>query len=209
MGRTFACDSRALIPRAETELLVRVAMRMVSGPDSGPVTILDIGTGSGNLAVTLALELPGSTLLASDISRDALELARINVAKHGLAGRVSLHQGSLFKAFDGLDLEGRVDVVVCNPPYIPTRRLSDMSAEIRDHEPKEAFDGGAFGMAVIRGLLDGSERFLRPGGFLAFEIGAGQEALVGALLGKRDFLREIGEHRDAKGVVRVLTARRA
>ena len=208
LGRLFRADARALIPREETELLARTAIELAREMGDAP-TILDVGTGSGNLAVTLAHEVPGARVVASDITAEAVELATTNAAEHGVQDRVSVRRGSLFEPFEGLDLEGRVDLVVCNPPYIPTASLEKLAPEIREHEPREAFDGGGFGVDVFRGLIDGSERFLRSGGGLAFEIGAGQDRLVRRFLERKAHLTDVRTHTDAEGTIRVFSARRA
>jgi release factor glutamine methyltransferase len=209
LGRLFRADSRALIPREETELLARTAIAVANEMGVENLTVLDIGTGLGNLAITLAHEVPSSMVYASDITEDAVELARQNVEAHGLTDRVTVLKGSLYQAFDGLGLEGETDIIVCNPPYIPTASLEKLAPEIRDHEPREAFDGGGLGIDVFRGLIDGSVLFLRRGGLLAFEIGAGQGRLVNRVLTRKDHLTGIKAHTDPDGVERVFSARRA
>lgn len=207
MGRVFHSGAGALIPRQETELLARQAIRLAADMPN-PLSVIDIGTGSGNLAVTLAAELPGATVHATDISAPALDVARANVALHKLDGRVRLHLGSLFEPLEAEGLKGRVDIVVCNPPYIPRPSLIKLEASIRDHEPPEAFDGGAFGIDVFRGLIQGSLHYLREGGVLVFEIGAGQDRLVDRLLSGLSFA-EVNAHPDSQGVARVVSATRA
>lgn len=205
MGRAFTCTPAALIPRAETELLARTALELTRGA----ATLVDVGTGSGNLAVTLALELPAARVYACDISEAAVDLARANIRRHGVDDRVFPRVGDLFGALDGLGLEGAVDLVVCNPPYIPSASLEKLPPQVRDSEPREAFDGGAFGLEIFRRLIREAPRFLRPGGSLAFEIGAGQERLVGRLVAGATAFGPAVEHRDEEGRVRVISLERS
>jgi release factor glutamine methyltransferase len=207
MGRLFRCSPAAMIPREETELLARIVIQLARARGGSP-RLLDIGTGCGNLALTLALEVPGALVHASDIKRAALDLARLNVDLHGVQDRVTLHHGSLFDAFGEPPWRGKVDLVLCNPPYIPTSSVDRMPSEIRDYEPRSAFDAGSFGIDILRGLIKGAVDFLVPGGFLAFEIGVGQEVLVTRLFRGTPSYDAVEMHRDAEGNIRVFTARR-
>ncbi len=173
-GRDFHVTSATLIPRPETELLIEAAIeasRRTARP-RGPL-ITDIGTGSGAIAVTLALELPHAEVYASDVSSEALAVARENALHHGLERRVSFRRGSLL---EGLDT--RVDIIVANLPYVTLGDWQALPTEIRDHEPRVALEAGMDGLDLIRRLLRQAPRYLRPGGSVLLEFGAGQaEAL--------------------------------
>ena len=142
VGRTefwsldILCDPSALIPRPETEVVVETALGVLK--DSAAPAIADIGTGTGCIAIALATELPGARLYASDISRDALELAARNLAAHGLAQRVQLLEGDLAEPFLKQGLAGRLDAVVCNPPYVAESDKPALQPEVRDYEPEAA-----------------------------------------------------------------------
>lgn len=199
MGRSFLCSPAALIPRAETELLARTALDHAAPGD----TIVDIGTGSGNLAITLALDAEAARVYACDISEPAIGLTRANVERHGVHDRVFPRTGDLFDALEGLDLDEQVDLVVCNPPYIPSGSLEKLPPDVRESEPLEAFDGGAFGLEIFRRLVREAPRYLRPGGNLAFEIGVGQERLVERVIRGVTAYEPAVEYRDDDGRVRV------
>lgn len=215
-GRDFLVDSRVLVPRPETELLVELALertrtknqepgtaRHQSGSGSrfsvlgSPLVIADIGTGSGCIAVTLALELPAAELLAVDIAPGALEVARANAERHGVVGRVRLLHGDLLGP-----LGAPVDLLVSNPPYTV---LAAIDENVRRHEPQLALDGGPDGLDLYRQLLAGAPACLRPGGSLLLEIGADQAAAVAALARAAFPAGQIGVHRDLAGLDRVLT----
>lgn len=207
MGRPFTCTPDTLIPRAETELLVRTVLDQVANENpSQPLTIVDVGTGSGNIAVSLALALPQSQVLALDISPEAVKCAQAHVNQYELQGRVSVFCGDLFAPLAGLGYENRVDVVVCNPPYIPTGSLEKMSAEVVEHEPLVALDAGPYGINIFRRLVQDALPFLCPGGLLAFEIGIGQEALVGRLLQKSDGYKNVEAVANNHGTPRLFLA---
>ena len=198
----------ALIPRAETELLAQTAIERAAAAGEHPVAI-DLGTGCGNIAVVLALRVPGVRVYAADISEEAVAIARRNVERHGVGDRVELAAGDLFAPFADRGLEGTVDLIVCNPPYIPTGSLEKLAAEIIDHEPRVALDAGAYGIDIFRRLLQDAPGFLRPGGALVFEIGIGQEKIVERLMRKAPGWRNPFLDRDREGRVRVLGALRA
>lgn len=169
-GREFVVDSRVLIPRPETELLVEsVLLRARRG-----ASILDIGTGSGCIAITLQLERPDLRVIGSDISINALAVAQRNAETLG-AG-VAFTCADLLEAF-----RGPLDAVVSNPPYIPAGDLPSLQTEVRDHEPRLALTSGTDGLDAIRRLLGSANRLLTRGGLLALEIGFAQSAEVVAL----------------------------
>lgn len=175
MGLDFFVGAEALIPRRETELLGEVALTLLPVPSPGKAPLMiDVCTGCGNLACALAMRRPDIHVLASDLSAEAIVLAQRNVDAWGLGERVTLHQGDLLQPFDRAGLLGGVDLLVCNPPYISSGRLESMPGEIIQHEPRLAFDGGPFGIRLVQRLIQEAPRFLRPGGWLAFEVGLGQ-----------------------------------
>ena len=208
MGLEMIAGREALIPRRETELLVRTAIRLLDAPGSEPI-VVDVCTGCANVAAAVGSVRPDARLLASDLSEDAVALARRNVAHLGLAGRVRVVQGDLFGAPDVVDLAGRIDLITCNPPYISTPRRRSMPAEIADHEPAPAFDGGALGIAILQRLVREAPPLLRPGGWLAFEVGAGQGASVARRLEAGGLFDRIDPVPDEHGEVRVIAARRS
>lgn len=197
LGNIFASDARALIPRPETEQLVELVQGIAAAPD---LRILDVGTGSGVIALSLAIKFPQAAVSACDISADALSLARENAARHGLEPRVSFHQGDLLTG-----IAGPFDVIVANLPYIPSGELSGLSREVR-HDPQLALDGGADGIALIARLVRDALRALAPGGLLAMEIGIQQAGAVKALLGDNNY-RDITAHPDYQKTERFLIAR--
>jgi release factor glutamine methyltransferase len=192
-GRTFTSDKRALVPRPETEQLVEIALEITKGKTS-PV-ILDIGTGSGVIALTLALEIPSAEVHAVDISPDALALAAENAARHELAARIAFHQADLLPPGDT-----KFDLIVANLPYIATDEIAALSPEVR-HDPLSALDGGPDGLDIIRRLIDLTPDRLAPGGALLLEIGAGQADAVNALLVARKF-RDISLRPDYQNIPR-------
>jgi release factor glutamine methyltransferase len=178
MGMEMLVGADALVPRRETELLARATIDLASRPDATAAhpRVVDICTGSGNLALAIAHHAPTARVFAADLSEAAIDLARRNAAHLGLADRVDFRVGDLLAPFGTAEFLERTDLVVCNPPYIATARTALMSGEIADHEPRLAFDGGPFGVAILMRLLDETPRFLRSGGWLAFEVGQGQAA---------------------------------
>ncbi len=136
--------------------------------------LVDMCSGAGNLACALALNLPGAHVWAADIAQNSVSLARRNVARLGLDGQVEVFQGDYFTAFDGVGLESTIDAIVCNPPYIPTIKLDEERLELYRHEPREAFDGGPYGLSAHLQVLRQAAAFLRPGGALFCEFGIKQ-----------------------------------
>lgn len=176
-GHDFYVAPGVLIPRPESELLVEKTLDMVKSefPYRDPV-IAEIGTGSGAIAISLALHLPNAKIYASDISPRALNIARVNCEKHGVQDRVHLLEGDLLDP-----LPEPVDIILANLPYIGDEELSELSAEIRIFEPMEALAGGRQGMDKVRQLLSKARGRLRPRGSILLEIGAGQGRAVSSL----------------------------
>jgi release factor glutamine methyltransferase len=170
-----------LIPRPETEVLVQEALAVLLGrTTSGSVqTVLDIGTGSGAIAVALAAEHARARVIAVDISAAALRVARANSAAGGLHARICCVRADGVSAFK---CAGRIDLTVCNPPYIPSDAIATLAPEIRDYEPREALDGGGDGLRFYRALLPAVSGMLKADGWVACEIGAGQGADVLTIL---------------------------
>ncbi len=193
-GRTFACDKRALIPRHETEQLVEIVIEIAKAK-SGASTMLDVGTGSGIIALTLALELPNAVIHATDTSCDALALAAENATRHGLAGRITFHQADLLPPDNS-----QFDLIVANLPYIPACDIAGLAEEVR-HDPPSALDGGPDGLGIIRRLIEATPDRLTPGGALLLEIGTGQSDAVATMMEERKF-RDISIRRDYQDIPR-------
>jgi release factor glutamine methyltransferase len=191
-----------LIPRPETELVIEKVLAAVESRDP---TIVDIGTGSGNIALALAKELPGARVFATDVSAKALRNAELNARNHRLSN-VKFIRGNLFSPLRGLGLEGGCDFVVSNPPYVSAADWETLSAEVRDHEPRRGLVGGKTGLEFIRRLADGSPAFLKAGGCLIFEVGFGQVPEAISLLGLG--WKDVTSFADLRGIPRVIQARR-
>lgn len=193
-----------LIPRQETEILVELALR--SAPAAAPPALwADLGTGSGCLAIALARALPASAGLAVDLSAEALAQAAANLARHGLAERVTLHPGSWWQPLR--PWWGRLSLVVSNPPYIPSPLLPLLDPVVREHEPALALDGGPDGLAAISAIVAEAPAALAPGGRLLIEHHHDQSPAVLALLHQAG-LEDVHAARDLEGVPRFASARR-
>jgi len=202
-SRPFAVNPAVLIPRPETELLVETALEALA--DAEPGWVVDVGTGSGAIAVTLALEAPSHTVAAVDVSAEALDVARTNARRYGVENAITWLQGDLLAPVAAAGC-APLTAVVSNPPYVATADWERLDATVRDYEPRLALDGGEDGLRVIARLIAESAAHLAPGGFLALEIGAGQQAGVARLLAEAGFDR-VQWHRDGAGHPRVALAR--
>lgn len=181
-GRSFSVGPGVLVPRPETEHLVDEVLARAKTESMSRV--VDVGTGSGCVALTLASELPDVEVVATDISEQALEYARQNAARHGLSERVTFMQHDLVPS------NGRFDAIVSNPPYIPEGDPRVQSA-VRAYEPAVALYSGADGLGLIRRLVDVAPSVLRPGGWLALEIGQGQKNAIVSLLPGVQFVDDL------------------
>lgn len=206
----LAVSSGVLIPRPETETLVEAALAAcaeVSPPASGRQVILDLCTGTGAIAIVLARELPEARVLATDVSRRALRIAQSNAEAHGVADRVTFLRGNLWRALDGVMPGLQPDLIVSNPPYIPSSAIETLMPEVR-WEPRRALDGGADGLSFHREIIRGAPWRLRPGGFLLLEIGADQATAVRRLLEAGGSFEECRVIQDLAGRDRVVVAQR-
>lgn len=200
---TLAVSPAVLIPRPDSEFVVVEFVHRFKGRES--VRAVDVGTGSGNLALACAKSVPGATFVAIDVSPEALDIARRNAEALGLADRVAFREGDLLGPVEG---EGPFDAILSNPPYIPTDVIPTLEPGVRDYEPHRALDGGPDGLDVARRLIADSPRLLRPGGHLILEIGSDQEGPVRALISARPELELSPTVRDHAGHPRVLVATR-
>jgi release factor glutamine methyltransferase len=198
-GRTFRVDARVLVPRPDTEALIDVALERTRHA-SMSMRALDLCTGSGCVAISLARERPTSFVAATDVSGAALAVARDNALRLG-AYNAAFLEGDLFVP---LHSTWRFDVIVANPPYIPTPELASLDPDVRDFEPRLALDGGADGLDVLRRVVAGAGDWLVPGGVLAVEVGAGEAASVAHLFERARF-QEVEIRRDYGRIERVVS----
>jgi len=206
LGVELLCGPGALVPRPETELLGRTAIAKAQAAGAAP-RVIDMCCGAGNLASAIAVHVPGAQVWASDLTDGCVGWARRNVETLGLSGRVTVVQGDLFAPLAGHGLEGTVDVVVCNPPYISTGRLGTDRAALLELEPREAFDGGPYGLSIQQRVMREALPFLRAGGWLLFEFGLGQERQVKLLFERARSYEDIELVSDASGAPRVVLGR--
>ena len=213
LGLEFTAAPGALIPRRETELLGRASLAVLQeltaladrDGAAEPLNILDLCTGCGNLAIALALQAPQAQVYASDLESAALSVAARNLERYHLAGRVQLWQGDLFGALP--EGTARFSLICCNPPYLSSKHAANMPVAVAGSEPVAAFDGGPFGLAIVLRLLREAPAYLAPGGWLCFEIGAGQHSIVERRVAQNAGYVEIRRTQDEHGVIRALQLR--
>jgi len=209
LGREFEVTRDTLIPRRDTEELVRIVLREVrSRPSPGRPRLLELGTGSGCVTVTLALELPSAMVVATDLSAACLAVAGRNADRHGVAGRVTLLHGDLFEPVDRLAEGELFDLIVSNPPYIPTGRIGSKGPAVARHEPHLALDGGADGLDFHRRILAEAPRHLAPGGLVFLEHESDEGDLARQAGEQAGAFVEVRVLQDSRGLDRVLAARR-
>jgi release factor glutamine methyltransferase len=201
-GLPFEVSPAVLIPRPSTELIVEAILDRF--PDRHtPLRIADICTGCGCVAVAIAHERPDAMIFATDISQDALAVARRNAAQHGVSDRVTFRHGDML---DGVS--GPLDAIVANPPYVVDRAGPALQPEVRDHEPALALFGGSDGLGLVSRLVVDAPPRLRPGGLLVFEFGMGQDVEVEQFLDASPDLEREDVLRDLEGIARTAVARR-
>jgi len=202
-SHSFYVNRHVLIPRPETEILVEEVLRILPGIDHRPASILEIGVGSGAISVTLAASQEDIQMVATDISSEAIAVARLNAAKAGVAEKIRFLVGYLFA-----DLSGVFDMIISNPPYISDEEFLGLSDDVRKFEPPEALMGGSEGVSLHREIISGGLQYLEAGGYLVMEIGAGQRRRLEELLQKTGSYANISCRQDYAGCDRVILARR-
>lgn len=205
-GLDFSVTPAVLIPRPETEFLVERVIKLMDDSMQSPV-IVDVGTGSGCIAVALAVNLPRARVIATDLSAVALQVARINASRHGIAGRIEFIQGDLLEPLEPLRLEDSVDVLASNPPYVNEGTTELIQREVIDWEPREALFGGVEGLDFYRRLLAESSKFVRSGGYLVFEIGYNQLDAITEIIAAVEW-ELVDVTNDLQGIPRTVTLRK-
>ena len=198
-GRPFLIGPATLDPRPETESLVECALRHARGRPREPLRILDLGTGSGALLLSVLAELPLARGIGTDVSEEALLVAIENARRLGVAERASFVRANWTSA-----IGGQYDLILSNPPYIPSRMIAGLEPEVRDHDPHLALDGGIDGLAAYRSIAEGARPLLAPTGLVAVEIGAGQAEAVAAVFADCGF-EPVERVRDLAGHERVIS----
>jgi release factor glutamine methyltransferase len=197
-GLSFLLNEATLVPRPETELLVVRTLALLEGRHHK--SILDLGTGTGCIAISVLTESPSTTAIAVDASSDALDVAKANAVRHKVAKRFDARQGSWF---DPLQVGELFDVIVSNPPYIASNTIETLATEVKDHDPRLALDGGADGLDAFRAILAEAPMWLKPDGWLVVEIGADQGPQVKAMFLKAG-LEDVVIEKDLAGLDRVV-----
>ena len=200
---SFEVSPSVLIPRPETELIVETALDSFGSDRRRALAIADAGTGCGCLAVALAREFVRAAVVATDISEAALVIARRNARRHGVADRIRFVHANMLDTLDDFDL------IVANPPYVRQGDRRALQPEVRDYEPGVALFGGDSGFDLVVSVVEQAAARLRPGGFLIFEFGFGQDVAVEELLAKTREITMVGLRRDLQGIARTAVARRA
>jgi len=203
----FLVSGDVLVPRPETETLVERALKHLAAINNHEAPrILELGTGSGAIAVALASELPQAEIVATEIAPAALEIARRNASRNGVSNAMRFLQGDLFTALDQ-ELEKDFDLILSNPPYIPRGEIAHLGAEVSRWEPRAALDGGVDGLDFYRRIIEEAPSYLRPGGAVAVEIGAAIGSLVLALFRNNPAYGDTRVYQDYSGRDRVVIAR--
>ncbi|MBV1880121.1 MAG: peptide chain release factor N(5)-glutamine methyltransferase [Pseudomonadales bacterium] len=218
-GLELIVNQQALIPRKETEILAQAVLDKLQGLNTEavpPIKIIDVCTGCGNLALLVAKEIVAKTLASkaiteatvfgADLSENAVALAQENAHQLGLEQKVSFLAGDLLQPFDNPAFRNNVAILICNPPYISSKKVPEMANQISEHEPAMAFDGGPFGISILQKLIKQAPNYLQKGGWLVFELGLGQGPSVIKRLEKNAYYCNVESRLDQNGEVRVIMA---
>jgi release factor glutamine methyltransferase len=208
MGQVLLASPAALVPRRETEQLGYAAVDRLRTLAVDDLLVVDVCTGAGNVALGIACHVEHAQVFGADLCEHAIGLARENarfIGRHD----VEFRAGDLLNPFDEARFHQAVDVLTCNPPYISSMRVETLHHEISQHEPRLAFDGGPFGVGIVRRFIKEAPHYLKPGGWLLMEIGAGQGASVAKSIAGNPRYDQVNTYSDANGEIRVVEARRA
>ena len=204
----FVVDRHVLIPRPETEIAVEQAVTLaktIEKEGNQSIQILDLGTGCGAISIALAKEIPLALIRATDISEEALNLARRNALNHHVSDRLEFRQGDLWEPF--LNDDCLFDIVVSNPPYVTSGEYNDLSLDIRDNEPRLALDGGEDGMYYIEKIIKGAHDFMNPGGWIILEMAPGQTQKALTIMDQTGDYKKIARIKDYSHSYRIVIAR--
>ncbi len=207
MGLELRLDGAVFAPRAETALLGERAVGLLGQISERSPLVIDMCCGSGNLTCVLARARADARVLAADLGADAVATARRNAEQLGLQDRVQVFQGDLFQALEQAVGDDRAAIIVCNPPYISTAKLMGESASLMEEDPREAFDGGPYGISILQRLVREAPSYLKQGGYLLFEFGHGQDRQARLLLSRSAVFEPLDFVQDAEGHDRVAVAR--
>jgi release factor glutamine methyltransferase len=206
-GLELKVNPSVLIPRPETETLVETVLDNLRGFERP--RIIDLGTGSGAIAISLAKNLTGSYVYATDVSPEALKVAQDNARRHAVLEQIQFLCGDLFEPLKGEKLAGEIDCVVSNPPYVSAEEFETLPKEVKDFEPIVALKTDEQGLSFHRKIAQNSLDFLSSGGILALEVGLGQSSKVADLIRTQDGFNRIEIRKDLGGIERIVLARRA
>lgn len=208
MGLEFYVEEGVLIPRPDTEILVETVIHWAEKKikKEQPITIVDLGTGSGGITVSLAKYIPNTFVYSVDISPKALKIGAKNAQSNGVKESIAFLQGDLFVPLEKAQLQDKVDILVSNPPYIPKHQIDKLQVEVAKYEPRLALDGGMDGLDFYRRIVDHGYTFVKNGGFIALEVGHDQADQVKGMMEKKKKYKTIQKIKDLAGIERVVTA---
>ncbi len=212
----FRVTPDTFIPRPETEFIVDAVLNIVYGKRSKAgqvrrtaqrlINVVDLGTGCGNIAITLARYIPFSRIYATEISKKALEVAKENAQRHRVIDRITFLEGDLFSPLEDRRLEGKIDFLVSNPPYLIRSQINSLMPEVANYEPGIALDGGGDGLSFYRRIIEGAVEYLKSRGYLILEMGIGQAPKVKEMIEKTKEFLSIEIIKDYSGIERVITS---
>ncbi|HHT9130242.1 MAG TPA: peptide chain release factor N(5)-glutamine methyltransferase [Candidatus Brocadiaceae bacterium] len=207
MSLDFYVDERVLIPRPETELLVEaVTKKSQILSKEREIVIVDIGVGSGNIAITLATKISNARIFAVDISPDALIVAKINAERHHVLDKITFLGGDIFKPLEGYGIESKIHFIVSNPPYVAIDEFENLQEEVRNYEPYGALVSGQNGLQMFKRIIAGANMWLKPGGFIVFEVGEKQIQKVAHLLEAAGCFKKTEGIQDYQHIYRIIVA---
>ena len=208
MGIELLAGPEALVPRQETELLGKTAIEYLNkaSNERNTLTVIDVCTGAGNLAISYAVNEPKAKVYGADLCPEAVSLAKRNAEYHNLDLQVEFTESDLFSAYESAEFYNKVDLLTCNPPYISSGKVEVMDDEIALYEPGMAFDGGPFGIKILQRLMKEAPKYLREGGWLVFELGLGQGELIIQRIKKMNLYKDVFPVKDNNGNIRVVVA---
>ncbi|HLE88051.1 MAG TPA: peptide chain release factor N(5)-glutamine methyltransferase [Candidatus Brocadiaceae bacterium] len=207
MSLDFYVDERVLIPRPETELLVEAVIKRAQMlTHKNEIVIVDIGVGSGNIAITLAKKIDKARIFAIDISPDTLAVAKINAQRHKVLDKITFLYGDIFKPLEGYGIESKISFIVSNPPYISSDEFHDLQKEVRDFEPYGALVSGQDGLQMFKRIITHANTWLKPGGYVIFEIGEKQARKVARLFKNRGCFKKADFLKDYRHIHRIVIA---